>query len=486
MATALRRRISKQVGVPMFYLQSRSVAQLEKLYTRCSKGILPMPPMRPYKNYLIPDSPLSANTYYKVFLVPRPKRADLVRAANKLGIKIGKSNVQTLKQVITQIMHKNKFPEPIVMPKQRMRIAKRNTMPAIVPNAAQPTEPRNKKVIIQHLANKGKQRLQKLLNDRKLQNSLRKKELNALLAKNKMVKGSDVLNALLKNKTKEEKENTIRNLLAGRRNRAVNMANLLRPRVNTQNKGIVTNVLAEMRTNNVPKPKGITRNAGASTNNVPKPKGITRNVGVSTNNRNTRNVGVSTNNINTRNVGVPTNNNAQSSTRTLPPRRVKRELPQATNKPPMPQNPQQRRTLPPRINPGTNRVVPVNATASEEINLPSPPTGLPTGSPTSNQIPKTPETEEINLPSPPTGLPEPTAPGNTVTPNTRNNTVTPTTRNNTVTPNTPNNGNTLGNTLQNRINRMKMRERIGGPGINNQRARIGEPGINNQRARLVG
>ena len=483
MATALRRRISKQVGVPMFYLQSRSVAQLEKLYTRCSKGILPMPPMRPYKNYLIPDSPLSANTYYKVFLVPRPKRADLVRAANKLGIKIGKSNVQTLKQVITQIMHKNKFPEPIVMPKQRMRIAKRNTMPAIVPNAAQPTEPRNKKVIIQHLANKGKQRLQKLLNDRKLQNSLRKKELNALLAKNKMVKGSDVLNALLKNKTKEEKENTIRNLLAGRRNRAVNMANLLRPRVNTQNKGIVTNVLAEMRTNNVPKPKGITRNAGASTNNVPKPKGITRNVGVSTNNRNTRNVGVSTNNINTRNVGVPTNNNAQSSTRTLPPRRVKRELPQATNKPPMPQR---RRTLPPRINPGTNRVVPVNATASEEINLPTPPTGLPTGSPTSNQIPKTPETEEINLPSPPTGLPEPTAPGNTVTPNTRNNTVTPTTRNNTVTPNTPNNGNTLGNTLQNRINRMKMRERIGGPGINNQRARIGEPGINNQRARLVG
>ena len=463
MATALRRRISKQVGVPMFYLQSRSVAQLEKLYTRCSKGILPMPPMRPYKNYLIPDSPLSANTYYKVFLVPRPKRADLVRAANKLGIKIGKSNVQTLKQVITQIMHKNKFPEPIVMPKQRMRIAKRNTMPAIVPNAAQPTEPRNKKVIIQHLANKGKQRLQKLLNDRKLQNSLRKKELNALLAKNKMVKGSDVLNALLKNKTKEEKENTIRNLLAGRRNRAVNMANLLRPRVNTQNKGIVTNVLAEMRTNNVPKPKGITRNAGASTNNVPKPKGITRNVGVSTNNINTRNVGVSTNNINTRNVGVPTNNNAQSSTRTLPPRRVKRELPQATNKPPMPQR---RRTLPPRINP----------TAAEEINLPSPPTGLP--EPTA--------TEEINLPSPPTGLPEPTAPGSTVIPNTRNNTVISTTPNNTVTPNTPNNGNTLGNTLQNRINRMKMRERIGGPGINNQRARIGEPGINNQRARLVG
>ena len=459
MATALRRRISKQVGVPMFYLQSRSVAQLEKLYTRCSKGILPMPPMRPYKNYLIPDSPLSANTYYKVFLVPRPKRADLVRAANKLGIKIGKSNVQTLKQVITQIMHKNKFPEPIVMPKQRMRIAKRNTMPAIVPNAAQPTEPRNKKVIIQHLANKGKQRLQKLLNDRKLQNSLRKKELNALLAKNKMVKGSDVLNALLKNKTKEEKENTIRNLLAGRRNRAVNMANLLRPRVNTQNKGIVTNVLAEMRTNNVPKPKGITRN-----------------VGVSTNNRNTRNVGVSTNNINTRNVGVSTNNNAPSPTRTLPPRRVKRELPQATNKPPMPQR---RRTLPPRINPGTNRVVPVNATASEEINLPSPPTGLPTN----NQIPESAATE---VPSPPTGLPEPTAPGSIVTPNARNNTVTPTTRNNTVTPNTPNNGNTLGNTLQNRINRMKMRERIGGPGINNQRARIGEPGINNQRARLVG
>ena len=476
MATALRRRISKQVGVPMFYLQSRSVAQLEKLYTRCSKGILPMPPMRPYKNYLIPDSPLSANTYYKVFLVPRPKRADLVRAANKLGIKIGKSNVQTLKQVITQIMHKNKFPEPIVMPKQRMRIAKRNTMPAIVPNAAQPTEPRNKKVIIQHLANKGKQRLQKLLNDRKLQNSLRKKELNALLAKNKMVKGSDVLNALLKNKTKEEKENTIRNLLAGGRNRAVNMANLLRPRVNTQNKGIVTNVLAEMRTNNVPKPKGITRNAGASTNNVPKPKGITRNVGVSTNNINTRNVGVSTNNRNTRNVGVSTNNNAPSPTRTLPPRRVKRELPQATNKPPMPQ---QRRTLPPRINPGTNRVVPVNATASEEINLPSPPTGLPTN----NQIPESAATE---VPSPPTGLPEPTAPGSIVTPNARNNTVTPTTRNNTVTPNTPNNGNTLGNTLQNRINRMKMRERIGGPGINNQRARIGEPGINNQRARLVG
>jgi len=456
MATALRRRISKQVGVPMFYLQSRSVAQLEKLYTRCSKGILPMPPMRPYKNYLIPDSPLSANTYYKVFLVPRPKRADLVRAANKLGIKIGKSNVQTLKQVITQIMHKNKFPEPIVMPKQRMRIAKRNTMPAIVPNVAQPTEPRNKKVIIQHLANKGKQRLQKLLNDRKLQNSLRKKELNALLAKNKMVKGSDVLNALLKNKTKEEKENAIRNLLAGRRNRAVNMANLLRPRVNTQNKGIVTNVLAEMRTNNVPKPKGITRNARASTNNVPKPKGITRNVGVSTNNINTRNVGVSTNNINTRNVGVPTNNNAPSPTRTLPPRRVKRELPQATNKPPMPQR---RRTLPPRINP----------TAAEEINLPSPPTGLPTN----NQIPEPTATEEINLPSPPTGLPEPTAPGSTVTPNTRNNTVIST---------TPNNGNTLDSKLQNRINRMKMR--VGGPGINNQRARIGELGINNQRARI--
>ena len=119
MADALKRKLALSLSVPYFYFKSKSSRQLLNIEKRCN-GPLPLPPMRYFtfegKKWLLPKTPLAQATFAKVFLVKTPKKADLIRAAKKLGIDTDNAPVKALLQAITANIKERKCAEPIAIP----------------------------------------------------------------------------------------------------------------------------------------------------------------------------------------------------------------------------------------------------------------------------------------------------------------------------------------------------------------------------------
>lgn len=113
-----KKELAKKLAVPYFYLKKHSLKNVLEVYKRCKSGPLPTPPMRKYKHYLLPATPIPAQLLVKVFFENASKQ-ELVSAAKKIKIKNSDELTKDeIKQLITQYLQKIKAPEPVVLPRE--------------------------------------------------------------------------------------------------------------------------------------------------------------------------------------------------------------------------------------------------------------------------------------------------------------------------------------------------------------------------------
>ena len=125
MSLQTKRKVAQALSVPLFYIKSKKPKQLLDIYRKCTRGILPTPPLGKYKFngkiFLIPTSlPMGKSTYARVFLKTSATKDDMIKVAQKLMIKIAPTmKKRALKQAIYAEMLRRKIPEPVLFSRCR-------------------------------------------------------------------------------------------------------------------------------------------------------------------------------------------------------------------------------------------------------------------------------------------------------------------------------------------------------------------------------